>query len=199
MAKIFKNAVISKETIYLGLLPENITLDFLPEPQKDTEQTLEHAWQSAYAQGLTDGAAQERALLHEQLTAFNALLSTIPEAISTNRQQLSSEIADIVLLITSKFFINQQQDKDSIIHQINQILTQLNDKQNLEIALHPHDLAVIQQNEIATHKNIRLLPDDTLRLGGCIISSDHGVFDAGIERQMDNLKQVLLQMRTRND
>ena len=187
MASIYKNIMISDEPTYIGKQPIDTPLDI----EIDVEPPLIGA--------LPDGLAQERAQLQEKNNALSALLNRIPEAIKQNRQQLSTEIADIVLLIASKFFINQQQDKNAISDQITQILTQLNEKQNIEIALHPQDLALIQQGEInidpRSCKNIRLKPDDNLRLGGCIIKSEHGVFNAGIERQIDHLKQVLLQMK----
>ncbi len=203
MADIFKHVLISGEMAYLSEPLRH------PEPSEGPPviQEVPHwvrddvslAREDGYSQGLTDGIAQENARLHEQFNTLDVLLHSIPEAISENRRQLSAEIADIVLLITHKLFINQQQNKESIRHQITQIIDELNNKQNIEIALHPRELALIEQYgiEIDTQacKNLTLLPDVSLRLGGCIVKSEHGVFDAGIERQIDNLKQVLLQMR----
>jgi len=192
MTNIFKRVMISEEIIYIGIPP----VDSIPEP-------IEAVTPPPFIGALPDSLAEERALLQEKINTLSTLLHSIPQAISDNRQQLSSDIADIVLLVTSKFFINQQQNKNAITHQITQVLTQLNEKQNLEIALHPHDLALIQQGEITIDlrscKNLRLKADDQLRLGGCMITSEHGVFDAGIERQIDNLKQVLLQMKSKHE
>ena len=189
MANVFKNVMISEEIKYIGVPP----VDPTPEPIEAPP----------VVDALPDILTQERAILQEQSNTLNALLHSIPQAISDNRQQLSSEIADIVLLIASKFFINQQQNKEAISHQITQILTQLNEKQTLEIALHPHDLRLITEGDITIDlrscKNLRFKADDQLRLGGCVITSEHGVFDAGIERQIDNLKHVLLKMKSKHE
>lgn len=215
MANIFRNIQISEEIVYIGVplsdpaSPEES--EPLPSenggvpPANETDRLAEDeiTWQSGYSQGLFDGALQERAVLNEQINTLNSLLQSIPQAINNNRQQLSTDIADIVLLIVSKFFIHQQQNKEAITQQIDQVILQLNNKQNLEITLHPHDLALIQQNEIQVNlqdcKNVRLKADENLRLGGCIVNSEHGVFDAGIERQIDNLKQVLLRMKSKHE
>ena len=225
MANIFKNMMISEEIVYIGqdnpttpvipagpgtVIPAqagthfNVSLDanvrMGPRLRGDDRICGDD---TRCGDDAVDSLAQERALLQEQTNALSALLQSIPKAISDNRQQLSSDIADIVLLIVSKFFINQQQNKDAITHQITQILMQLHDKQNLELSLHPHDLALIQQGEInidlRSCKNIRLKADEHLRLGGCIVTSEHGVFDASIERQIDNLKHVLLQMKSKHE
>jgi len=196
MANIFRHVTISEEIAHIGTVAPVSTV--IKKEDKIAEDQV--IWQSGYTQGLSDGMSQERALLNEQTNTLTSLLQSIPQAINENRQQLSSDIADIVLLITGKLFIHQQQNKEAITHQITQVIMQLNEKQNLEIVLHPHDLAMIQEGEIKVDlrscKNLRFKADDNLRLGGCIVNSEHGVFDAGIERQIDNLKQVLLQMRS---
>lgn len=200
MANVFKTIKISEEVTYIGntVIPTHPVIPPIPEKAEipfDDDPINE----DDNVNILSEALAQEHALLKKQTNTLNTLLHSIPQAISDNRQQLSSDIADIVLLIVSKFFIHQQQSKDAITHQITQIVTQLNEKQNLEISLHPHDLALIQQGDMTIDllscKNLRLKSDDQLRLGGCIITSEHGVFDASIERQIDNLKQVLLKMR----
>ena len=200
MAKILKNIPVSHEITPIGRSE-------LSTPTKVHEDDNlfdnESAWQSGYSQGLMEGSAQERAMLSEQTNTLTQLLLSIPQAIKDHRMQLTSEIADIVLLIASKFFVHQQHTKDAIVHQVTQILLQLNEKQQLKIALHPKDLALIQQGDIELQvqddEHIQLLADERLRLGGCIITSEHGVFDAGIERQIDQLKQVLLQMKSQHE
>ncbi len=194
MSNVFKRVLISTEIAYIGQLPENTILDKVLEP----EPVISHLdLEKAYNQGLADGIAKERALLQEQAKALNTLLNSIPKTICDFRQQLSAEISDIVMHLAKQFFINQQHNKDDITDNINQIITQLNDKQNIEVALHPRELALVSQDKlIQTHQNLRFVPDENLRLGGCIVKSEHGVFDADIERQIDHLKQVLLQIRT---
>ncbi len=209
MADVFKHVLISGEMAYLAeplRHPEyrdgSPVIQEVPHCVRDDAIIIrdnDKARDDGYSQGLTDGIDQEQARLHDQFSTLSALLHSIPEAISENRRILSAEIADIVLLIAHKLFINQQQNKESIAHQITQIIAELNNKQNIAIALHPRELALIQQGGIHIDtqacKNLTLLPDVSLRLGGCIVKSEHGVFDAGIERQIDNLKQVLLHMR----
>ena len=137
--------------------------------------------------------------LTEQSTALSALLQTIPQTISNHRLQLQDDIADIVLTIVQQFFIHQQHNKESIELQINQIIKQLNEKQHIVLSLHPHDLSLLQQEpmslDLKQYQQLHIVPDDSLRLGGCVVRSEHGVFDASIERQIDNLKQALLTMK----
>ena len=141
MANIFKHVLISDELAYIGLIP-------VQTPPVEIAVPIEPDVEPPFIGPLPDGLAQDRALLRVQSIALNALLHSIPNAISEHRRHLSTDIADIVLAITSKLFVNQQQDKNSISRQISQMIEQLNEKQNLEISLHPADLACIQQGEI---------------------------------------------------
>lgn len=207
MAEILREVIISDDIVLLKSFAQQP--DPQPAPTISDHATatvsvinhddLENARQAGYLQGLSEGIAKTEAKMTDELSVLATLLQSIPAAINDRRMQLSDEIADIVLLITRQFFINQQLNKDGIALQINQTINQLNDKQNIELALHPEDLALLQQGllkiDLKSCKNLRVIPDESLRLGGCIVKSEHGVFDASIERQIDNLKQVLLQMK----
>ena len=216
MAQIYKSVIISEDVVHLNLnsiasvivspetMTEAIELTTITEEELIQIKALarDEGYTSGHSQGLSDGIEQANALITEPMKTLNALLQNIPTAISENRRQLSTDIADIVLSITQQLFIHQQHNQDTIAQQISWAIEQLNDKQNIELSLHPHDVALLQQGKINIDlqhcKNLRVIPDESLRLGGCIIRSEHGVFDAGIERQIDNLKQVLLQMKHRD-
>ena len=191
MAEVLKSAFISDDIVHIGTVTAI--------PVEAPAVIAQHEIEDAYNNGFKQGIAEARAQMKELKDAISALLQSIPAAVEDNRLHLSTEIADIVLLITQRFFIHQQQNKDAITNQITQTLNQLNQKQNIELALHPHDIALLQQGELnidfKPYKNIRITPDETLHLGGCVIRSEHGVFDAGIERQIDSLKQVLLKKK----
>jgi flagellar assembly protein FliH len=229
MAELFKTAIISDEILYLkpssnvidlNAPPDSTplgTLETIAYPDStplETLETITHAEtitdltlmddltlikEHSFNQGFSEGLVQATAQIAEQKKTLNNLLQSIPAAISEHRLQLSTEIADIVLSIAQQFFIHQQQNKESIAQQITQTITQLNNKQNIELSLHPHDLALLQKGQIKINlkqcKNLRVIADDDLRLGGCVVRSEHGVFDAGIERQIDRLKHALLEIK----
>ena len=199
MAEILTSICISDEIVHIGdrVQPSIPTAEMIAREQ--LEQEIDEAFQRGLKQGIAEGLAQAHAKFQEREACLIRLLDSIPEAVEHNRLMLSSEIADIVLFIIQRFFIHQQHSKDAIAGQITSILNQLNQKHNIELALHPHDVALLEQGELDINfkpfKNIRIKADDTLRLGGCIVRSEHGAFDASIERQIDNLKQVLLKIK----
>ena len=193
MASIVKSAWISEDIIYIKPPQESERSSAVSEEQ------LAIAKDTGYAEGYSDGLAKANEQVAEKSHALQTLLSSLPEAIADNRLELSTEIADVVLLITKQLFINQQLNQEAISQQIAHILSSLNEQQTIELFLHPNDLALLQQGQISIDlkntQNLRIKADNGLTLGGCIIKSEHGVFDGSIERQIDNLKHVLLQMK----
>ena len=197
MADIFKQAILSEQVAYIKQpIIEPIKEEISDDMQIAFVDELERARLDAYQLGFAEGVAQERAQTSSCTDSLKALLHNIPEAICANRLQLACEIADIVLMIASQLFITQQHNKNTLIAQVTQIINQLNAKHVIEVRLHPDDLDLIQAIERQHDPKIQLRPDDNLRLGGCIVLSEHGTFNASIERQIDNLKQVLLDIKS---
>lgn len=210
MARIYKAVTYSDEWVQPGLIPQTSSD---PGSEPDAIQTRDPViptdltanpsiadFEMGYEQGFQAGIQQAETELQDKIQELKTLICSIPEAITKAQDAIKDEITDIVLMITQHFFIERQQDQHSVSQLVNHALKQVQDKNNIKLALHPQDLARIQQGEIKIDlgccKNIKILANEQLTLGGCIIQNDHGIFHAGIERQIDNLKEMLLKMRS---
>lgn len=215
MAEILKQITFSEEYYYLGISKQDTQLEEIVLPNESyseeanqlQEIAREQGYQIGFAQGMADGLvkAEQQATnqVNELVEQLKPLLQTIPAALNKSRRELKTEIADIVLAITQQFFIHQQQNKEAIAQQISATLNHLNDKQAITLALNPQDLTLLQKGELAIDfsqcKDLRITADESLSLGGCRIKTEHGIFDASIERQIDGLKQALLQIKKRHN
>lgn len=205
MAKLIKNALISTETVILGILTSPLTQ--IEPPRADapsfTETQMDEFRSQAWQEGYAAGKKEEHELITQKMEELKqqleTLLASIPQAITEARGELSGEIADIILLITQQYFIEKQSNPEALKLQINHILSQLTSKQNIELYLHPRDIGSLQkgfiQLETAHLNGLKICEDSAIALGGCIIKTDHGMFDAGIEKQIDKLKEFLLQIK----
>lgn len=210
MSKILKNVPISTEVIRINNpLPfehpcsfvADIRMDSpkpeaLPDskPRQDELNTILHL-----AQEEIQHEKEELRGLKQQL---ETLLNAIPKAIEHHRLNLSDEIADISLLITQQYFVERQANPEALRMQINHVLSQLNQQQEIELYLHPKDIALLQEEkrplETAHIRGLHIKSDDSLTLGGCVIKTNHGVFDASIEQQIERLKDFLLEQKQRS-
>lgn len=206
MAKLIRNALVCPDHVIIGTNPqkeleENSLLEanHLKLNDLQLEELKAKAYQQGYLSGKEEGEKriiQDMELLKQQV---ETVLFSISQAICQNRLDLASEIANIILLIVQQYFIEKQSNPEALELQINTILCQLNNKQNIELCLHPHDINNLQKGAIklesANLNGLKIKADERLPLGGCIIKTDHGIFDASIEKQIDRLKEFLLKMR----
>jgi flagellar assembly protein FliH len=165
-----------------------------PSPSEDINKAhLENAFTQGFEQGLQKGNETAQQEWTTTLQSLHTLLQSIPGALETARLAMTEDIANIVLHIIERLFIHQQQDPNILTQQIQHILKQINQQQTIEIKLHPNDIANFNLNYST------LTPDPSLRLGGCIIKTEQGMFNACIERQIDQLKTVLLEIKQLTD
>ena len=207
MAKLLKQVLVSTEYVVLGNA-QPIEADHKPLAPSSNQPLLDECQlqamrEEAYQQGYLLAKEEAKTALEQQLLSLKQQLEesllAIPKAVAHHRLLLKQEIADIVLLITQQFFIAKHRDHQGLELQINQILQQLNDQQTVELWIHPQEIALLQQGKIkldATHLNgLKIKSDESLSLGGYRLKTEHGIFDASLEKQIDKLKELLLKIR----
>jgi len=153
----------------------------------------------AKAQGLQQGIQQTEKALQPLKDTLQNLLENIPETLEKSRMQLQKDIADIVLTIVEQLFLQETPPRHLLEKQINTLLIELNHQQNLTIHLHPDDLMRLQQGDIQLQtsplQKISILPDKSLLTGGCLIQTEHGLFDLSLEKRLQRLQVILSQIQ----
>ncbi|WP_206668780.1 FliH/SctL family protein [Lacisediminimonas profundi] len=105
-------------------------------------------------------------------------------------EELAVEIAWTALLRLLGATAGQ---RDTVAGMVASVLEQHRQRHVLSIHLAPGDFALVGQHEEALCAgNPRLVPDDRVQLGGCIIETDAGGLDARLESQLGELRTVLL-------
>lgn len=197
MASVIKHVTLSEDTCVLG--EKALSNEPLVVEEVEPVDLQKHAYEQGFLDGKSEAekhATQEFSALKQHL---QDLISSLPDAIAKHRLGLSVEIAEIVTLISQQLFLEKQTSPDVLAQQINQILLQINSKESLELQLHPQDLSALQKGAILLPTNLShkltIKANPNLSLGGCLIKTEHGMFDGSIEKQIDKLKQVLIHIR----
>lgn len=202
MVKLLKNAVLSSESVVLDNMTIKAIIDdhqLTQTSESAVEEQIDAAYQRGYSTARAELSEQENQEINQLQQQLATLIQSIPAAIAHNRLALNKDIADIVALITKNYFISQAEQPAALEQQINHILAQLNNQQTVELCLHPQDIKLLKTGAInlsAHHLNgLKIKQDDNLALGGCIVTTEHGLFDASIEKQIDKLKELLIGIR----
>lgn len=202
MAKLLKNVLLSAETVVLDNIAIKANVEVHVQahtPELAIKEQMDSAYQQGYLSARAEHAQETEQEINQLQQQLAALIQAIPTAIAHNRLALNKDIADIVALITKNYFISQAEQPAALEQQINHILEQINSQQRIELYLHSQDIKQLKSGAInltAHHINgLKIKQDDSLLLGGCIVKTEHGLFDASIEKQIDKLKELLIGIR----
>lgn len=213
MATIHKHVTIVEEWVQAGHALEatpSSTLECDSMPAQPDHIDSSHpqpvdqvsTYPTGFDEGFQAGAQATQNALNDQINMIETLIQSIPDALLRAQDKMKDEMTNIVLMITQQFFV-EQHHHGSIAQLVTNTLKHIHDQQNIQLALHPQDISRLQQDSLSIDlsrcNNLKIVPDESLTLGGCVIHNDHGVFNASIERQIDNLKTMLLDMRNRKN
>ena len=155
----------------------------------DNAAALKAARQAGYQDGYRDGLAalegfkqgyavqvttQVAALMRSMNTQFDGLAQDMARAIAVSATQLARQV------VRSELKANPQ----SVVAVAQEALdTLLQSARHITLRVHPDDHALVVQGAADTVRSLgaRLLPDAAVLRGGCLVESDVGVIDAGID------------------
>jgi flagellar assembly protein FliH len=150
---------------------------------------------TGYAQG-------ERAGLEAANTRAEPMLRRLAqtlEELGTLRQQMiqqtERQMVDLALAIAHRILRRETSlDGDLIVAMARVALERLGDAGSVTVRLNPEDhRATVERhgNDWAGTK-VRVIADPAVSRGGCLVDSDFGFIDAGVEAQFDEVMRALI-------
>ena len=129
-------------------------------------------------------------------------IEVLHQSLEANRAQIMVEaevdVVDLVVSITRKILgLQAVSNPKALLQVVRNALSHMSEKSNLEIRVHPDDLAVVQRyanhwvakvDEEAVLKVRESIPIDR---GGCLIEGGEENIDARLEEQLEAMHQVL--------
>jgi flagellar biosynthesis/type III secretory pathway protein FliH len=190
------------KAIAFTALPVAITIvrEMLPviEEPIDTRVALEEheaACQEAYNRGfqeatdaLTNQIADQRA---EVAQLQDAVFKNLAAQAETLAHQVSNILPDLVIEITHRVLAGFKPDTDIVRRIISETLAEVAPgSTEVEIRLHPQDLALVQGIEAdfeQKYPGLKLTPDPELAPGDCLAKSRFGTIDARVLTKLQNV------------
>lgn len=139
-----------------------------------------------HAQGLREGFAAGEAESREQLAqraeALARTIASLDAALGSLDQHVADELLALAVEIARKMCMHSIDRPDNLIALVQDTLQQI-PQRHLQIHLHPQDAAHVRARlleglEDAQH---RIVEDDTLTPGGCILTGDGTHLDATVQ------------------
>lgn len=155
----------------------------------ELEQLKTQAHSSAYQEGLE----LAEATLKNEIDELRQLHQTIATEFDASVNTVAEYIADIVVEANIKLLGKQLTDKKIALDAVKEVLKRAGYQETITVKLSPRDHELVNKHKIklSPAKNIEYLSDDKVKLGGCIVNTDFGLFDGRIEVQLQALHDLL--------
>lgn len=163
------------------------------EPRPSFAELEREAFTKGYAQGERAGA--EAAERRGEAT-LRRLAQTIEELASLRAELLQKterQVVELALAIAGRVLRREMTiDRELLIAMARVALDRLGENTSATIRLNPEDYAVIgAQAHLGEHDVVRVVADPLVSSGGCLVQSDFGLIDAGIDAQLGEVAAAL--------
>ena len=129
----------------------------------------------------------------------NALAESIEKLASAKDDisaQIEKELVTLAIKIAQKI-VGQEigLDESIALEMTKRSLKQIDSRALAEVHLNPEDLTFVQekQGEIDFHGSLKLIEDQSVTKGGCLVHTETGDLDARIESQFEEIVEGLLE------
>jgi flagellar assembly protein FliH len=193
-------------------------LKFLRAQVRETEEALQSAqlraeleandrMAKAYAEGLELGQQEGRRAGYEAFDKkAKAFAEMIESAVLLQRQVLETtedRLVEIVMAAVCGIIGESLANESSVRVLLRETLDRAQGAKIGRIRVNPSDYRLIA--ELPAHdfngsiESVEFLPDETIKIGGCVLESDAGTLDCRLDAQLEQLKALLLLVRNSHE
>ncbi|ETI69344.1 FliH/SctL family protein [Neobacillus vireti] len=189
---------------------EAATTDKINQWWEDNQQKLEGLSLEAKQQGFEEGLAtgKQEAIqkiqqeYQEKLEQVQHLLNAAYEQKASIISEAEPFLLELSTVIASQIVKRElETNPDHFVELIQQHILRFKEKESITVCVHPDDFDFIQSQRVHLvavvngETEIKIIPDHSVSLKGCIIRTAYGSVDARIDTQIEEIKKVILEAR----
>jgi len=162
----------------------------------EREKARAEGHEAAVAQAKAN-AEQDLALAHEELKAGMAgALSAMERAHQAALAKLESSAGEVAFAAVCRMVAGQAGSQAFVLGLVERACSVLRADPVATARLHPRDVEILRellqgQELRVLSLGLKVIPDESLELGGCVIEAASGQYDGGLESQLRRLHSVL--------
>jgi flagellar assembly protein FliH len=167
---------------------------------KDVEQ---RAFEEGYEIGLIEGTEkafqQAKGDLQARLIELDTMLKNIEKIKSNLLMTNEAEIIRLVYLTAKKMALRDlQTNREAVAEILATVVGEAQANERIVVRLSPEDLLFIESlqdksgQKLEAYQRLKLVPEDNIKSGGCLIETEYGSVDATVEERVDRTWAALL-------
>lgn len=163
------------------------------------QQAEEEGRAAGYAQGMSEAAASSQG----RLAQLEALIEKLGLSLASGLDGLEDIAVAVAFESVVKILGSAMATPQGVRALVGQAVDRAKRHEKLAVRLSPEDFCLLMQESQDTHwldrPGVELQPDEQVAVGDCVVHTDRGQLDAGLETQLSALRQVLLHARLQRD
>lgn len=175
---------------------------FEPELLAARERAVAEGYAQGRETGMTEGRAQGAAEYQTQLANLAELFAAARNAMDREIEGMDDVAIEIVYEAVAKIIGAHMTEHSAVISSVREVMQKAKERSRLVARVAPHDYELVKRDcarlvEGLNVGELDIVPDDRVRLGGCLLETPAGNLDGRLEIQLGQLRDALLSARTR--
>ncbi len=160
--------------------------------------------ETGYEDGYAEGLSAAKAAADKELELQRAALADrLQEALSALEQvhraclaELQANVGEVAFAAVCRLLGQRSASQAVVLNVVEQICAQLDAGASAAVRVHPRDIDMLTelQREAGSRLEslgLKLVADETLQLGGCVVETASGHYDGSLETQLRRMHAVL--------
>jgi len=159
------------------------------------EEHKSTAYAEGFALGLKEGQHAGLAEFVEKTAALTKLFGAAIRLESQVLENAEDKAVEIVMEAVCKIIGKFAANESAVRKIVRESMAHLNGAKIGGIRLNPYDYEIIAASPAELGDGIKLISDEAIEIGGCVLESDAGILDRRLDAQIEQLKTLLLTIR----
>lgn len=189
----------------LDALREQIREELRQEVEQEVQQAAETeiealknaALEEARGQAEDEAKAEANKVLDAKLAELDEVIGRLSGHVDAAVEGVGDMAAEVAFATVCKLLGETAHSAEGVFQLTKQVLSRLSRSGEVIVRVRPRDMELLQGQIGALERTgyglqLRLVADESIHLGGCVLESQTGSLDARLEHQMARLRDVLL-------
>nr|WP_295970449.1 flagellar assembly protein FliH [uncultured Bacillus sp.] len=170
--------------------------DWSREKERFISQAMEEGYQAGWQEGQQQGYLEYQQLIKDAQQII-AVAKTDYMAYLDSSEKI---ILELSLKIAEKILAEKIEEEGSFLSLVKRAIKEIKECQDIRLHIHPQNYEYVQSHKeellstFSHQANLFIYPDEELPPGDCVIESEIGRIDAGIDTQLSEIKQCLTEL-----
>lgn len=180
------------------------TTEELEQLREEIDSERQNAAETGYDEGYEKGLADAESEIADRVRQLDELIFNVKEKIDERIYENRDAMVEIAFAAITKMLGELLPTKEGAIAAVRNAIQFVSNRDKLIFRVSERDYQLIKDNASQITSNsdssdIKIIPDNQVQLGGCILESSSGGLDSRLEIQLNTLIKTLKHVNSKNN